>query len=368
MASGCSSVTTAVPITVKRNKWVKLADILLCKVQNLPLSIRFLSASVPASRPVMARTMRIFSRIILCTCWLPLAPATLPAALSIQFDYTYDTANFFSGPNVDRRALLDAAANVFESRITSENFGAITPSGGNTWSLSFAHPTTGVTVTINNPVVPANTITIYPGARDLPGTLVGFAEYNYSFVGNASWFNQFQARNSSTNFDSFGGAIAFDPLAAWYFDTDVTTLESFPGQLDFFTTAQHEIAHLLGFITGANAYSTKISGATFTGAHAAALFGGPVPLSPDLGHFQEGLTFDGSELLMDPTFTSGLRAIAGELEFAVLSDIGYDVSPVSVPETTPVFVMLLIMTLTVVHKCVQHGAFRFRASEETRKD
>ena len=76
--------------------------------------------------------MKIFSGIAVCACLLFVAPTTLHAALIIQFDYTYDTGNFFSGPNVSRRAQLDAAADVFESRLTSENFGAITPSGSNT--------------------------------------------------------------------------------------------------------------------------------------------------------------------------------------------------------------------------------------------
>jgi hypothetical protein len=301
--------------------------------------------------------MKILSTIVVCACLLFVAPTTLPAALAIQFDYTYDTGNFFSGPNASRRALLDAAAGVFESRLTSENFGAITPSGSNTWSLSFPHPTTGAIETLNNPLIPANTIIIYPGARDLPGTFIGSASYEYSFSGDASWANQFQARDSVTNFDSFGGAIAFDTLTSWYFDTDPTTLESFPGQFDFFSVAQHEIAHLLGITGGAIAFSADTSGTSFTGANVSALYGGPAPLAPDLDHFQEGLIFGGAEVLMDPSINSGQRKIATELDFALLSDIGYSVSPVAIPETSPALLMLLIMTATIVYQWYQVRAF-----------
>jgi hypothetical protein len=290
--------------------------------------------------------MKILPTIVLCTFSL-LVAVTSRAALDIQFDYTYDTGNFFSGANVGRRALLDAAANVFETRLTLENFGAITPSGGNTWSLSFPNPSTGATATLNNLPIPANTITIFVGARDLAGSLIGFSNYQYSYFGNASWVGLFQARDSTTNFDSFGGAIAFDSLTSWYFDANPQTLESFPGQYDFYSVAQHEIEHLLGFTNGANAFRADTSGTTFTGANVSALNGGPAPLASgtDLDHWQQGLTSGGSEVLMDPTFFFNQRKTATALDFAALADIGYNVN--SVPEpTTIALMMLVVMTLT----------------------
>jgi hypothetical protein len=263
-----------------------------------------------------------------------LGPRPCPGAIDIRFDYTYDTGNFFSGANVGRRALLDAAANVFESRFTLENFGGITPSGGNTWSLSFSHPTTGSNVTINNPIVQPNVVTIYVGARDLGPSLLGLAEYNYSYSGNAAWVDLFSARDSATNFDSLGGAISFDSATPWYFDSNPLTLESFPGQYDFFSVAQHEIAHLLGFTIGTNAFSAEISGTVFHGANVVSVYGGPAPLASasDLGHWQEGLTFDGKNVLMGPTFFFGVRDVATELDFAAFKDIGYNVTLVPEPD------------------------------------
>ena len=46
------------------------------------------------------------------------------AAMSIQFDYTYDTANFFN--TQAKKDLLAAAASVFTSRIT-DDLAAIAP-------------------------------------------------------------------------------------------------------------------------------------------------------------------------------------------------------------------------------------------------
>lgn len=269
------------------------------------------------------------------------SPLISHAALDIQFDYTYDTGNFFSGANAGRRTLLDAAASIFESRFSLENFGAITPGGGNTWSLSFPNPSTGVNITLNNPVVAANKITIYVGARDLPGNFIGFANYQYSYFGNSAWVSLFQGRDSTANFDSFGGVVAFDSLAAWYFDSDPQTLEGFPGEYDFYSVAEHEIAHLLGFTQGANAFNANISGTQFTGAHVEALYGGPAPLAgpSDLDHWQQGLTFNGHEVVMDPTFFFNQRKVFTELDFAALQDIGYNVSPV--PEPTAASLLAL---------------------------
>jgi hypothetical protein len=255
------------------------------------------------------------------------------AAVDIQFNYGYDTSGFFSGANLGRRTLLEAAANAFESRLTLENFGSIVPSGSNTWSLSFPHPRTGSLVTLNNPVIPANTVTIYVGARDLPGTTLGLAEYQYAYSGDLNWVNKFKARDGANNFDSLGGSIAFDTATPWYFDSDPQTLEPFPGQYDFFSVAQHEIAHLLGFTDGTRAFRARISGTNYIGANVTQLYGGPVPLasSTDLGHWREGLLYDGREAMMDPTVAMNYRKVVTELEFAVFKDIGYNITPIPEP-------------------------------------
>lgn len=257
------------------------------------------------------------------------------AAFTIHFDYTYDTGGFFSGANLGRRTLLDDAASVFENNLTSGSLSAITPGGGNTWSLTFPNPSTGVSVTLNNPVVAANTITIYVGAHDLTGNLIGLSNYQYNYFGNSGWVSLFQARDSTTKFGSFGGAIAFDSLTPWYFDSDPLTLESFPGDYDFYSVAEHEIAHLLGFTDGANAFNAKVSGTQFTGLHVEAVFGGPAPLAGagDLNHWQQGVSFNSQEVLMDPTFFFDERKTPTDLDYAALEDIGYTMTTIPEPTT-----------------------------------
>jgi hypothetical protein len=278
------------------------------------------------------RNMRSLA-VVIFACAIMAVPKAGHGAISIVFDYTYDSG-FFSGANAGRRTILDEAAAVFENRLTLENFGAITPSGGNTWSLSFTDPSEALPTTIQNPVVPANTITIYPGARNFGGSGIAGSSYSYTYSGDAAWVSLFQGRDSATNFDSFGGSLSFDTATPWYFDSDVQTLESFPGEYDFYSVAQHEIAHLLGFDNQAHAFAAQISGSSFVGANVEALYGGPAPLasSTDTSHWsQNALLYGNGTDLMQPTFFFNQRKTASELDFAALKDIGYNVSNVPEP-------------------------------------
>lgn len=93
----------------------------------------------------------VFSRRTAVAAALLLA-GTLPGrALDIQFDYSFDTNNFFVG-HLDRQMVLEAAAQVFESRLTDALTG-ITPGGGNTWTARFDRPDTGAEATAVNPTI-----------------------------------------------------------------------------------------------------------------------------------------------------------------------------------------------------------------------
>jgi len=106
-------------------------------------------------------------------------------------------------------------------------------------------------------------------------------------------------------------------------------LEPFPGRVDFFSVAVHELGHLLGFSEGSRAFSAQVSGTYYTGSHAVALYGGPIPLAglEDRQHWRDLLTFGGQRLSMIPRAPLGTRQVFAELEFAVLQDIGYSISP-----------------------------------------
>lgn len=253
---------------------------------------------------------------------MALIPLQNSSALDIQFDYRFDTSGFFSGPHLSRRAVLEAAALVFEERIL-DRFSAITPEGANTWSLIFQDPSSGNMVEIKDPVLPADTIVVYVGARELPGEQLGYASFGYSWEGYAPWANLFGERDSDSNFDAIGGSLSFDASAPWYFDSDVATWEDFEGRQDFYTVVLHELGHLLGF--GSSAFTRNRVGNQFVGPEVLALYGGPAPLDPGSSHFQEGTKYLGQETAMDPTQISNSRKVFTELDWAVFKDIGYDI-------------------------------------------
>jgi hypothetical protein len=281
------------------------------------------------------------SRSLLAGLWCAIV---VPSAqgIDIQFDYTYDSSNFFNG-NLQRQNALNAAAQVFESRLT-DNLTAITPSGGNTWTATFRNPSTGVTETVTDRSIAAGVIVVYAGARDLSGGTLGIggpggfmvSGTSQSFIDSVVLRGQIGADDTPpTDFGPWGGSIAFDSFEPWYFDLDPSTIEAFPSQPDFYSVAVHELAHLLGFGT-AESWDALVSAGNFNGPKSMALNGGlAVTLSGDLSHWAENTTSDvlspvmrlDQEAAMDPTIFDGSRKYFTELDFAGLDDIGWTVIP-----------------------------------------
>ena len=245
-------------------------------------------------------------------------------SLSILFDYTYD-GGFFSGVNSGRRALLEAAAGVFTDHLPDATFDPVVANGTNHWSLQIVNPATTTTIELQDPALPADTLKIYVGGRDLEVGMLGVAATpGWTASGDSSWLDLLQAKNSTTHFEPLGGSISFDNLVKWYFDPNPLTLEPFGGKYDFFSVAQHEIAHLLGFSSETAAFAANSSAGQFVGPNATTVYGGPIPLSADGSHWAENLTFDGAFLDMDPAIPTNTRTNFSSLEFAVLKDIGYN--------------------------------------------
>jgi hypothetical protein len=286
----------------------------------------------------------VFSRRAAGISALLSAAASPVQALDIQFDYSFDTNNFFVG-HLDRQAVLEAAAHVFESRLKDVLTG-ITPSGSNTWNAIFERPDTGASQSVVNPTIPAGVLRVYAGGRLLPGNTLGIGGTGgFSVSGTQAFVDTVRARGqagallatSKTDFGPWGGSITFDLDASWYFDPDPLTLEVFPGQNDFYSVAVHELAHLLGFGTS-DSWRTFVSGSVFTGPVSRAENGGVnVPLSAEGGHWADG-TMDRvatpvmlalQETAMDPSLLQGTRKYFTELDYAGLDDLGWQVA---VPE------------------------------------
>src|SRR5262245_44507367 len=96
----------------------------------------------------------------------------LAPALNILFDYRFDLGFFTNHP--DRIAIIQAAAQDVGSRF-ADTLSAIpfptTP--GDTWTAHFERPTgLGQDEEIQNLLVPANSIIVFVGARELFGERV----------------------------------------------------------------------------------------------------------------------------------------------------------------------------------------------------
>src|SRR5690606_11131670 len=128
---------------------------------------------------------------------------------------------------------------------------------------------------------------IYVGARELGSTTLGEGgPGGYSASGSAAWLDVIDLRgqiggdsNPPTDFATWGGTITFDITTTWYADQDLTAMESGLG-FDLYSTALHEIAHVLGFGT-ALSFNTLIDfdEVTFTGTSATNVFGANPPLA-----------------------------------------------------------------------------------------
>ncbi len=277
---------------------------------------------------------------------LLLAVSGPAGALTIQFDYSYDSNNFFSDST--RKQILQAAGNFFASRIT-DNLGAITSSGGNHFNAKFDDPGTGNPRTIADFSVAEDTLVVYAGGRDLDGPLGQGGPGGYSASGNQAFIDSINRGqgltqgSGATDFGPWGGAITFDTSGPnWFFDTSLDTDNDIPNSAnDFYSVALHELGHLLGIGTSSS-WGNQISNGTFTGQNAVAEYGSNVPLA-NTGHWQEGIasTVDGQnqEAAMDPTLLAGTRKVFTDLDLAGLKDVGWQVqtSPVPLPPAVWLF-------------------------------
>lgn len=232
-------------------------------------------------------------------------------AILIQVDYSYDTGFFANNPQA--RATMERVAAELGNSLDA-NLAAIAPSGGNTWVATFPDPTTGAMQSISNPTIGANTIRVYVGARPLGGNEAGYAyTAGYSASGTPSWTGTVETRNWG-GFAPWGGSIAFDSAQPWYYGESASGLGA--KQLDFYSVALHELGHVLGIGTSRQ-WQNLSQGGTFRGSNAAAVNGGPVPLTGD------GLHWAGNHASLESTLPLGEREGWSALDAAALRDLGW---------------------------------------------
>jgi hypothetical protein len=252
-------------------------------------------------------------------------------SVSVQVDYSLDSGHFFDDPQ--RRTVLQAAFDAAVSRY-ADSFAAIEPSGSNTWQAVLDNPGDGGTVQFDNLTIPANTIVVYVGARDMSSLGMG-GPGGFSSSGTPAWNTLVGGRGqdnvsgvNARDFGPYGGSIAFDsqPDAGWYFGLDGSDA-AIGDANDFYSVALHEMTHVLGFGTS-DSWNSRVSGSAFTGPAATNEYDGSgnPPLSPDHSHWQSGTSDGGKETAMDPDLTTGERKLLTALDLAAMDDLGYEIA------------------------------------------
>lgn len=284
--------------------------------------------------------------------------------LNIEVRYDYDTLGFFAQP--EARLAMERVAGFYGGllhdpllAINAAEFG-----GGVTWTATFTHPATGTTASLTDLVVPADTLIVFVGGRNLGGTTTGRSgPGGWSASGSGAWLERVRGRGQAgavtvprTDFAPWGGQITFDldPARTWHFQTDGRPLGT---DTDFVSIALHEMGHLLGFGV-CESWTGLVASGHFTGAAASASFGGPVPVTSTGSHWQDDGVCqypDGYDpdnplnvlsrthgsfgrahgldqiALMDPSScgisTHTMLQVCTDLDLAALRDIGWQLVP-----------------------------------------
>ncbi|HEV3385389.1 MAG TPA: FG-GAP-like repeat-containing protein, partial [Gemmata sp.] len=252
-------------------------------------------------------------------------------SITIQISYAYDTSGFFAN-NPTAKATLQLAANDLTSAINT-SLAAITPSGTNTWDESFYDPANGQIVTVNDPTIAANTIVVYAGARSLGSSQASEGAFGgYGISGTQAWVDTLQSRSPGWGSLLWGGSIVFDTATSWYFGSSASGLTS--SREDFFTSATHELAHVLGIGTSTKWFS-EVAGTNFTGSHSEKIYGGSVPLTWGNSELNN-VTVKGIASAMNLNLPMGVRtAPFTSLDWALLQDTGWSVTIPSPPVAPP---------------------------------
>ncbi|MFP6901176.1 MAG: hypothetical protein VCA36_09545 [Opitutales bacterium] len=285
--------------------------------------------------------------------WLRLATvltlccaSSATAAIDIIFDYSFDTGNYFTD---ERRYVMDQAAYAFESRLASESFGSLDPDDYGSTLLNFTvgtfNPTTKASISIDsratssegNKIGSPNEVLIFLGAKAVgTGSYLAVAGSGYGYSGseNGTFINYWDnTRNSSSNFDSVGGAISVNSSFSFYADTDLTTSADATSSslTDFYSVMAHEIGHIMGFSDAWDAWNANLSGNNWTGANGKAAYNNQnVPIDASskshFGTLTAGNINCACHPVMLTAITANTRQGVSELDFALFKDIGYSIS------------------------------------------
>ena len=161
-------------------------------------------------------------------------------SINILFDFRFDDTGFFTA-HPERITTLRAAAADVGNRFSDELAAIPFPSApGNAWKAKFDRPSgVGQPEEVVNLLVPANTVVVFVGARELIGERT-VESSSREVAGNFDWNDLVLSRGqagsygpAATDFSPWGGSISYDRLADWHFGIDP------PGNPDEFDLSGH---------------------------------------------------------------------------------------------------------------------------------
>lgn len=251
-------------------------------------------------------------------------------AINISFDYTHDTAGFFSDQT--RKDALERAAAQLESIVVSQ-LGAISPGGSNTWTAKFSDPSPDSfdgsgnpnIISVSNMTVAANELKIFVGTQPSMTGILAYAVRGFqdSISGSPSFVSSVNVRGVPSH-APWGGSISFDSSDPWYFGTGTVIYDHY----DFESVAVHELAHILGFGSIITWTAHALSG-TYTAQNTTfRTWDAGVPVSSEGSHWAVGTVWDEVTSVMASNFLPGQRRSFTGLDVSSLEDLGWKVNRV----------------------------------------
>jgi len=270
------------------------------------------------------------------------------AAIDIIFDYSYDTNNYFTD---EMKYVMDQAAFAFESRMANETLGSLIPSDYNSSAvgiLMIDNPTTGADLNVTfgsttsegNLVGKEDEIIIFAGAKAVGSSYLSYSrvEYNYNDLVNGDpYWDYMENRDYGYNDPAvFGGSLSINSDLNWYADTNLTSHSDAltSGKYDFYSTAVHELGHILGFNywTFASWDLVDVNETVFnTSSVRSEYSGNDVPMVVDsmslhFGDLNSSLINCDCHPAMSDINSTNTRTPFSDIDFAILQDLGYSIS------------------------------------------
>ena len=340
-----------------------------------------LGPSTRALRKAMVAMQFLKVRSAFCFLWVGILQSLIAAPLAtaqLTVDYSLDSSGFFNRTPAARRALeaavsdLDAALNQNLAAITQNDQSVSRTIGIGTFSIfdirsKVRNPTTNSNQLVSAVSGPSD-LRIFVGARNLPGSQLGFAgpsgiDFRGSFafdfgglinVGPASLdvaatvesiYTRGEGPVVGTATGTISGSGSVFPVqfefgllsARIAFDSDVNryhfdhTTTPASDKFDFYSVALHELLHCVG-MGASDEWDSNTNGSTWRGSEVIRLRGnGRSLIASDDSHLVTGQGIlspkitDGAmqESALVPMTKRGVRIRLTELDLALLRDIGF---------------------------------------------